>query len=246
MPLEYLFVIDFEATCEAQTEIPSQRPKRRYEIIEFPIVLVDLKAGEVIDHFHSFVRPSKDNEILSDFCTALTGITQEQVAKAPTFLQVLSRVTTWLEGLSIDLRPPIDQMEQGPPRDAVRNWAIVTDGRTDLEQFFSDAIESNGIAYPAWALGPYIDSRAAFAKATNAGSVPIVQQLQHFRLDFVGRQHSGLDDARNIARIALQLRDKLEPNRFLEEAERGDMDGQNIRRRRRVAQRSNSTALAAE
>lgn len=47
----------------------------RFEIIEFPAVLVDTKTRTIIDHFQAYVKPTFNSQ-LSEFCTELTGITQ--------------------------------------------------------------------------------------------------------------------------------------------------------------------------
>lgn len=41
-PYDYLAVIDFEATCE------ENNPGFRHEIIEFPVVLVDVEKMEIV------------------------------------------------------------------------------------------------------------------------------------------------------------------------------------------------------
>lgn len=80
-PFRFLCVLDVEATCEKNC--------RNYvhEIIEFPVVVVDLYEKEIVGEFHSYVRPTV-NSTLSDFCTKLTGITQEKVDQSPTLDQV--------------------------------------------------------------------------------------------------------------------------------------------------------------
>lgn len=50
----------------------------RFEIIEFPAVLVDAKNRKIIDNFQAFVKPTI-NPKLSDFCIKLTGITQVNI-----------------------------------------------------------------------------------------------------------------------------------------------------------------------
>lgn len=83
---DFIGVIDFEATC---TEVQSKNYP--HEIIEFPIVLIDMKSLKIVilkianfprqlffskvDHFSSYCRPLI-NPKLSAFCTQLTGITQ--------------------------------------------------------------------------------------------------------------------------------------------------------------------------
>lgn len=68
--LEYLLVLDFEATCEEDVKL-----KPCSEIIEFPVMVISLKEAKVIDKFHHYVTPSY-NPKLTKFCTELTGITQ--------------------------------------------------------------------------------------------------------------------------------------------------------------------------
>lgn len=69
MPLQYLLVLDFEATCEEGAPVGPQ------EIIEFPTLLYNLDKNEVEARFHEYVRPIKV-PTLTPFCTNLTGIEQ--------------------------------------------------------------------------------------------------------------------------------------------------------------------------
>ncbi|CAF2977642.1 unnamed protein product [Rotaria sp. Silwood2] len=88
---EYIAVVDFEATCE------ENQPNNNYqhEIIEFPIVLINVQQQTIVDKFQSYCRPI-NKPILSKFCTELTGIEQHQVDNAPPFVEVLHNVETWL------------------------------------------------------------------------------------------------------------------------------------------------------
>lgn len=234
-------MIDFEATCEAPPPEDVNKPRTinfdedpgSPEIIEFPIVLVDLDKGNIKATFQSYVRPVQ-SPILSEFCTQLTGITQSQVDQAPVFNQVLDNVNAWLDQNCTDFKPPISGNEVDAaaassgrqiksPRSRVRNWSIVTDGRADLEKFLTRQLELSGIPYPDWSLGPYLESRALFAKFSKSGRGTLQQQLKWCGLEFEGREHSGLDDAVNIARIVLNMHErgaKVEANRFMEKNER--------------------------
>src|SRR3990167_8892595 len=90
--LRYLLVLDFEATCEKGTQLKPQ------EIIEFPIVVVDLESKEVLEtpSFHEYVRPVFHPK-LTAFCTELTGIQQATVDAADPFTSVFARVKKWIE-----------------------------------------------------------------------------------------------------------------------------------------------------
>eukprot|EP00966_Prymnesium_polylepis_P016593 382855-Prymnesium_polylepis.1 len=90
-PFPYLCVLDVEATCEEDVAFHDYQ----HEIIEFPVVVLDLSnGGGVIGEFHSFVRPTV-NSTLSAFCSHLTGITQELVDSAPTLPDVLAQFEEW-------------------------------------------------------------------------------------------------------------------------------------------------------
>ncbi|KAF9955702.1 hypothetical protein BGZ72_003496 [Mortierella alpina] len=87
---DYYLCFDVEATCEKgfSFEFPN-------EVIEFPVVLLDGSTFEVVDEFHSYVKPT-NRPILSDFCIELTGISQQTIDEAPTFTEVLSLFEAWL------------------------------------------------------------------------------------------------------------------------------------------------------
>ncbi|KAF9571271.1 hypothetical protein EC968_000767 [Mortierella alpina] len=87
---DYYLCFDVEATCEKgySFEFPN-------EVIEFPVVLLDGSTFEVVDEFHSYVRPT-NRPVLSEFCMELTGITQQTIDEAPTFTEVLSLFEDWL------------------------------------------------------------------------------------------------------------------------------------------------------
>ena len=64
--LQYVLVLDFEATCwEERTSPPP-------EIIEFPVVLLSLRTGEILSEFHHYCLPIEYPR-LSPFCKNLTG-----------------------------------------------------------------------------------------------------------------------------------------------------------------------------
>ncbi|KXJ73942.1 hypothetical protein RP20_CCG014703 [Aedes albopictus] len=72
---QYLIIIDFEATCWSAEDAQKWR---KNEIIEFPAVLLNLSNGQIESEFRQYVMPI-ENPRLSEFCTQLTGIRQDQV-----------------------------------------------------------------------------------------------------------------------------------------------------------------------
>lgn len=67
--IQFLLILDFEATC-GDTVHPDDR-----EIIEFPTLLYNVRQKKVQATFQEYVRPMLQ-PTLTEFCTALTGITQ--------------------------------------------------------------------------------------------------------------------------------------------------------------------------
>jgi len=85
--------IDFEATC---FDIPTHKKRKLQEIIEFPAVLLNLETGIIESEFHQYVRPV-EIPILSDYCTNLTGISQEMVQEAKTIQEVMEEFRIWIK-----------------------------------------------------------------------------------------------------------------------------------------------------
>ncbi|CAG9577783.1 conserved hypothetical protein [Leishmania major strain Friedlin] len=182
-PYEYLLVLDFEATCE---EHPP--PNYLYEIIEFPVVVVDARLQRVVAEFHRFVRPRYKRE-LSSFCKKLTGMRQEDVDTAASLEEVIRQFERWL---SHTLPPHARCM-------------FVTDGPMDLREFmYYHSVSRQGIRFPSL-FYQFIDVKQTFACFFRCSQGKIKAMLEVMHLPFEGRLHSGLDDARNIASIVIGL-----------------------------------------
>ena len=65
------------------------------EIIEFPVMVVDLKKRKITDKFHEYITPTYQPK-LTAFCTELTGITQEMVDKKMVLKEVLDYFDEWI------------------------------------------------------------------------------------------------------------------------------------------------------
>lgn len=179
---DYVCVIDFEATCRENTlDFP-------HEIIEFPIVLVNMKTLAIEKHFQSYCKP-RLNPKLTAFCKSLTGITQDQVDKAEEFPNVLNTVSDWF--LTHNLGE-------------TNSFAIATDGPWDMQKFLRMQCDTSNVEYPAWAK-EWIDVRKLFSNWFGVRRCGILKMLDYIGFEFEGNQHCGLDDSRNIARILLRL-----------------------------------------
>ncbi|XP_042367273.1 3'-5' exoribonuclease 1 [Plectropomus leopardus] len=182
---DYICVVDFEATCEEDNPADFH-----HEIIEFPMVLINTHTLEIVDSFQEYVKPEL-NPQLSDFCVKLTGITQKMVDEADTFPAVLQRAVTWLQERELGTK---------------YKYAILTDGAWDMSKFLNIQCRISRIRYPHFAK-KWINIRKSYG---NFYKVPRTQtklstMLEKMGLKYEGRPHSGLDDSRNIARIALRM-----------------------------------------
>ena len=188
-PFPFLCVLDVEATCDEVTGFKNYE----HEIIELPVVVIDLEqGGEVVAEFHTFVRPTI-NSTLTEFCTKLTGITQEQVDAAPTLAEALAQFEVWR--LEHNLTYSAD----------VKNFAFAADGPWDLRYFIHGECTRKGIAKADY-FDKWCNVKQLFADFYHVRACKIHKMLQLQGMRFEGRLHSGIDDTRNIARIAAKMR----------------------------------------
>jgi 3'-5' exoribonuclease 1 len=169
-------VIDLEASCWEAAWV-----RHRMETIEIGAVRLD-DGLDAVDEFDEFVRPVGIPR-LSSFCKKLTSITQEQVDAADTFPVVLARFLHWAGS---------------------QPYRIVTWGAFDLGQIQMDC-QRHGIAFPQRLAADYVNLKTAFGKWKDVKRPGMTDALEILGLPHTGTHHRGIDDARNIARIAQQV-----------------------------------------
>lgn len=179
---DYLLVIDFEATCEESNE------RYKHEIIEFPVILVNLETYKVEDEFHTYCQPTI-NPLLSEFCVQLTGITQDKVDKADKFPEVLKKMETWMNSHKLG---------------SGKKFAVLTDGPWDMSRFLFMQCQHCRIPFPKWGK-KWINLRKTYSNFYQCRRTKLNEMLVSLGMSFEGHMHSGLDDSRNIARIAVRL-----------------------------------------
>lgn len=185
---DYLIAIDFECTC---VEIIYDYP---HEIIELPAVLIDVREMKIISEFRTYVRPVR-NPKLSEFCMQFTKIAQETVDAAPYFREALQRLYTWMRKFNLGQKNS--------------RFAFVTDGPHDMWKFMQFQCLLSNIRMPHM-FRSFINIKKTFKEKFNGlikgnGKSGIENMLERLDLSFVGNKHSGLDDATNIAAIAIQM-----------------------------------------
>jgi inhibitor of KinA sporulation pathway (predicted exonuclease) len=172
-----LNVVDVEATCWEGQPPPGQVS----EIIEIGLTVVDLGSGSRIAKERVLVRPARSR--VSEFCTTLTGLTQDEVDPGISFGSAC-------------------QLLASSHHTGIRPWASW--GDYDRKQFERQCAATR-TRYPFGRV--HVNAKMEFTTAHGLRRRPgMAQALQIAGLPLEGRHHSGADDAWNIAALILQLR----------------------------------------
>lgn len=174
-------IVDLEATCWE-----GGGHADRMETIEIGAVLLPSAGGAPLSEFGRFVRPVASPR-LSAFCTSLTSIRQADVDGAEVFWSVFQDFMAWI----------------GPDPFVWCSWGAYDKGQLERD------CRRHGLAFPA-SLARHINLKTAFAAVFNVRSCGMVKALAHARLPLTGTHHRGLDDARNIAKLAALVLPRLE------------------------------------
>jgi len=174
-------IVDLEATCwEVRTAT------EQMETIEIGAVALASAAGPAAGEFASFVRPVASPQ-LSDFCRQLTSIEQRDVDGAGYFWEVFAAFVEWA----------------GEGQFTWCSW-----GGYDLNQLRADC-RRHGLDFPA-AFERHINLKREFARLNGVGRCGLAAALKLKGLPLIGTHHRGIDDARNIAALALGILPVLE------------------------------------
>lgn len=165
-------ILDLECACW-EDEVPEGM---RNDIISVGLVEIDTRQREIVREAEYFIRPR--NAVISEFCTSLTGITTEHLRKHGRPFPEVMRSLHKEFGVGNKV-----WMAWGDDRDVLRS-----DCRHHrIEMPFSD---------------DYVNLSAvlgfAFGRHKKFG---LRRAMQAVGLEFEGRQHSALADARNTARL---------------------------------------------
>lgn len=208
-------VFDLEATCwEGDYDRPETNPET--EITEIGAVKLNEKL-EVIDTFQTFIKP-KLHPQLSDFAKKLTTITQEDIDAAPSFERALFAFQYWI------------QSREGT-KDHHDYW-LCSWGFYDRKQFTADcnlhmkdtAWLENHISVKHQHGAILAQEWLARAQATGQEMLPnfvnnrmermqrgvgMLKAMEILGLEAEGTHHRGIDDAKNIAKIFVEIFPKL-------------------------------------
>ncbi|XP_059718045.1 ERI1 exoribonuclease 2 [Haemorhous mexicanus] len=193
----FLIVLDFEATCWGD------RGRRGPEIIEFPAVLLNTSTGAIESEFHMYVQP-QEHPILSEFCTELTGITQNQVDQGVPLNICLSQFMKWIQKIQKEKKMMFTTDSQSNSTSEAKVCAFVTWTDWDLGVCLHYECQRKQLRKPD-ILNSWIDLKATYRAFYNRKPKGLNGALQDLGIAFEGREHCGLDDSRNTARLAWRL-----------------------------------------
>ena len=174
-------IVDLEATCWEKGTNPD-----RMEIIEIGAVMLDASTGSASKEFASFVKPVA-SPALSDFCTQLTSIRQEDVDGAGYFWTVFPQFVAWI----------------GDAPFRLCSW-----GAYDLNQLRKDC-ERHRMPLPA-AFENHVNLKKEFSRLKGVKPMGMKGALAMMNIPLDGIHHRGVDDARNIAKLAQIILPQIE------------------------------------
>lgn len=181
--LDKILVVDVEATCWNGDPPPNEEQ----EIIEIGICPIDIASGDLLEKESILVKP--DRSRVSEFCTQLTTLTQEQVNGGVSF-----------EDACGILRKKY--------RVHQRIWASY--GEFD-KNLFQKQCNRRSLRYPFSNRHVNVKTWFALMNALER-EVGMDGALELLKIPLEGTHHRGADDARNIAKILANLMEKQRKN----------------------------------
>lgn len=180
--LNNVVVLDLEATCwDKEANIS----RDDMEIIE--IGAVWMEKGEVKETFKTLIKPTLHDGVLSEFCTNLTGITQDELnANGVSYVEAIKAFEQWLGVCS----------RKYGKLDAWASW-----GNYDKNQFERDCKRHNkSLSLLKFAHKNAKDYFFAYTPSFK-GSAGMAKVAGFLKIKLEGKLHRALDDALNICKI---------------------------------------------
>lgn len=169
---DQIIVVDVEATCWKGYTAPEGQEN---EIIEIGVCLLDPRAGVVSEKRSIMVKPIES--VVSEFCTELTGITQEEVDE---------------HGLTFDAACHILEQEYNSRNRLWASW-----GAFDRKLFMAQS-KRRSVRYPF--SKKHANLKQVFHRA-HGKRLPFAMALKAYEVEQLGSAHRGDDDAYNTAHL---------------------------------------------
>lgn len=168
-------------------DFPREKAIFRFETMEVGAVMLNAEHEEIAA-FREYVHPMFSDKVQTRY-TELTGITTEMLQDADTFPDVLDRFLAWCG----------------------TDYTIYSWSKSDLAQIKGECRQKNIASTPAltYMFRNWSDFQKEFSRMIGFHrAVSLQDAVSLGGLDFDGRAHDGLVDARNTANLFRQTRDE--------------------------------------
>ena len=175
-------IVDFEMARDRRRG----REHQGSEIIQFGAVKLN-DAYETVSEFSRYVHP--ENITIDSDIEALTGISNEMVADAPAYAEALGEFLDWV----------------GTDAFSIYSWSL-----TDYHQLHHESERKEVLDERVQKLlDHWVDFQEVFGKELGIShSLKLEYALKAANIDFEGKAHDGLTDARNTAHLFVLSRDR--------------------------------------
>lgn len=161
-----------------------------------------METGVILREFQRYVRPV-EIPILSEYCTELTGITQDTVDKGDLLENVMEEFTKWMKEI-IEAYGLI--LPKSKKSNLLGNCILCTWGNWDFLIQLKQECSRKKIRRPPF-FNQWCDLKEVYSdKNAFKAKFSFGDALLHSNLQFEGRPHSGLDDAKMTAKLAAKMR----------------------------------------
>lgn len=177
-----IVIFDLEATCWHESE---NIDRNESEIIEIGAVKVN-NDFDVIDSFQTFIRPVEHPK-LSKYCTDLTSIRQEDVDSAQVLQDAMLRFERW----------------------SGENPLFMSWGDYDRNQVTKECERKHYKGQIVKLVQNHKNIKWIISRQENVSHLGLGKAMKRFHMTFEGTHHRGIDDVRNIARVAKKFKEIL-------------------------------------
>ena len=188
-------LVDFEMNPIAN-EHKDLKKICRQEIIEIGAVIMD-ESFLVLGEFKTLVKPQY-NDVISSKYETLTGISTNMVCGAPTFVAAYEMFADWCESYGQDYE--------------VYAWSD-----NDYKQIVGEMkLKGYTNCYKMGMLSKWYDFQKEYTSKLGLERIMSLEKaLDYAGIDFEGRMHDALCDAKNTARLFAIIRDEERCNEVL-------------------------------
>ncbi len=163
--------------------------------------MINLETGVIEKEFHSYIRPTEKPK-LSEYCINLTGITQEQVEKGALIADVIKDFLLWIKETIKEKQLILPKTNK---ENLAGNCALMTWTNWDFLIQLRNECGRKNIRRPSF-FNNWIDLKEIYLERyAQKDQFSFGDALAQSNLEFVGRPHNGLDDARMTAALAHKL-----------------------------------------